>query len=185
METATACLQECRGGRNVQHQLVPLMRQSLYSCLAVRYHSVQCKWHGICLGLLVTCVVTAGACGMPMGPGMMMSDVEPRPSVIPAPTATPGGPATVSFLNDVRPILIGNCVQCHGGQGGLYVDSYDTLVAGSSRNKVVVPGNPEESILIQRLTGELRPRMPLIGQPLSEREIAVIETWIREGTPNN
>ncbi|MDP6495471.1 MAG: IS1380 family transposase, partial [Dehalococcoidia bacterium] len=33
-ETATACLQESRGGRNVQHQLVPLLRQSVYSRLA-------------------------------------------------------------------------------------------------------------------------------------------------------
>ena len=33
-ETATACLQESRSGRNVQHQLVPLLRQSVYSRLA-------------------------------------------------------------------------------------------------------------------------------------------------------
>ena len=33
-ETATACLQESRGGRNVQHQLVPLLRQSVYSRVA-------------------------------------------------------------------------------------------------------------------------------------------------------
>jgi len=33
MRTATACLQESRGGRNVQHQLVPLFRQSVYSRL--------------------------------------------------------------------------------------------------------------------------------------------------------
>jgi len=33
-ETATTCLQESRGGRNVQHQLVALLRQSVYSCLA-------------------------------------------------------------------------------------------------------------------------------------------------------
>ena len=34
-ETATACLQESRGGRNVQHQLVALVRQSVYSRLAM------------------------------------------------------------------------------------------------------------------------------------------------------
>ena len=33
-DTATACLQESRGGRNVQHQLVSLLRQSVYSRLA-------------------------------------------------------------------------------------------------------------------------------------------------------
>ena len=35
METATACRQKSRRGRNVQHQLMPLLRQSAYSCLAV------------------------------------------------------------------------------------------------------------------------------------------------------
>ena len=33
-ETATVCLQESRAGRNVQHQLVVLFRQSVYSRLA-------------------------------------------------------------------------------------------------------------------------------------------------------
>ena len=145
---------------------------------------VRRRWHRICLGLLVTFGVIAGACDMPMGQGMMGSEVEPRPAVTPAPTATPGGPATVSFRGDVLPILK-ICVQCHGGQMGLYVDSYDTLLAGSSGNKVVIPGNPRKSILIQRLTGELQPRMPLGGAPISEEAIATVETWILEGAPNN
>ena len=33
-ESATGYLQESRGGRNVQHELVPLLRQSVYSRLA-------------------------------------------------------------------------------------------------------------------------------------------------------
>ncbi len=33
-ETATACLQESRGGRNVQHRLVPLLRRAMYSRIA-------------------------------------------------------------------------------------------------------------------------------------------------------
>ena len=33
-ETATVCLPERRGGRNFQHQLVPLLRQSMHSRLA-------------------------------------------------------------------------------------------------------------------------------------------------------
>lgn len=68
---------------------------------------------------------------------------------------------------------------------GLYVESYDTLMAGISINKVIIPGEPQESILVQRLKGVLLPRMPLNSSPLPEDEIAVIETWIREGAPNN
>lgn len=68
---------------------------------------------------------------------------------------------------------------------GLYVESYDTLMAGNSINKVIIPGEPQESILVQRLKGVLLPRMPLNSSPLPGDEIAVIETWIREGAPNN
>jgi ABC-type hemin transport system ATPase subunit len=68
---------------------------------------------------------------------------------------------------------------------GLYVDSYDTLMVGSSRGKVITPGDPGKSTLIQRLTGEVQPRMPLNRPSMSEKEIAIIETWILEGAANN
>ena len=114
-----------------------------------------------------------------------MSRVEPRPRVTPAPTTTPGGLATVGFREDVSPRLRKDCVLCHGGQAGLYVDSYDMLMAGNSRGKVIAPGNPEKSTLPQRINGEVQPRMPLNRPPMSEKEIAVIETWILEGAANN
>lgn len=146
--------------------------------------------------LLPALVVFLAACS-PMGPGGMMGPngmmggrgmmgpVLPPPPVTAAPTATPGGPATVSFRRDVSPILDANCVRCHGGQRGLYVDSYERLMAGSATGWVVVPGEPGESPLVLRLRGEVQPRMPLDRPPLSEREITTIETWVREGAPNN
>jgi hypothetical protein len=130
--------------------------------------------------LLLSVAFAIGACGI-MGSG----GIEPRPNMTPAPTTTPGGPATISFREDISPLLRRGCAMCHGGQVGLYVDSYDTLMAGSSRGKVIVPGDPEESVLLQRLRGEVQPRMPLNRPSMSEEEIAVIETWILEGAPNN
>ncbi len=47
----------------------------------------------------------------------------PPPDTTPAPTVTPGGPETVSFQQDVLPVLRGRCVVCHGGNGGLWLDS--------------------------------------------------------------
>ena len=119
-----------------------------------------------------------------MGNGPM-GRVEPRPKVTPAPTTTLGGPATISFREEVSPLLQKDCGLCHGGQVGLYVDSYDTLIAGSSTGKVIAPGDPEKSTIIQRLAGEVQPRMPLNRSPMSEKEIALIETWILEGAANN
>jgi hypothetical protein len=124
------------------------------------------------------------ACGMMENYGPM-GRVEPRPRVTPAPTATPGGPATVSFRQDIGPLLRRDCALCHGGQAGLYVDSYDTLLAGSSRGRVVIPGDPGNSTLLQRIRGDAQPRMPLNRPSLAGQEIAIIETWILEGAPNN
>ena len=52
-ETANECLQESRGGRNVQHRLVGLLRQSVYSRLAesapgsrLVFNAVSPHWQG-------------------------------------------------------------------------------------------------------------------------------------------
>ena len=45
MEMAPTYLQETRGGRNVQHELVPLLRQSVYSRLA-GYEDTNCGMAG-------------------------------------------------------------------------------------------------------------------------------------------
>ena len=137
------------------------------------------RWH-LFLLILPIAIFTAG-CGM-FG---QMGRVEPRPEVTPAPTVTPGGLTTVSYRAVIAPILSKNCNVCHGGQIGLYVDSYDTLLAGSSRGKVVIPGDPAKSTLMQRIKGDVQPRMPLNRQSMSGEDIALIETWIREGAANN
>lgn len=43
----------------------------------------------------------------------------------------------------------------------------------------------EIAFLIQRLTGELKPQMPLGGIALPEEEIAIIERWILKDALNN
>lgn len=119
-----------------------------------------------------------------MGPGMMGRGAPP-PVVTPAPTATPGGDATVRYRRDVQPIFDRRCVRCHGGQAGLYLDSYDHVMAGSVRGPVVVPGNPAASELVRRIQGLSQPRMPMGAPPLSPEEIQTIVTWVAEGAPNN
>ena len=140
-------------------------------------------------GLLAACwPMGAGHMGpggmMGWGRGMMGPSAPP-PAVTPAPTATPGGNATVSYRQDIQPIFNRNCVSCHGGQAGLYLDSYDHVMAGSGRGRVVIPGDPQASELVQRITGASQPRMPMGGAPLPASDIDAIVTWVAEGTPNN
>jgi mono/diheme cytochrome c family protein len=102
-----------------------------------------------------------------------------------AATATPSGSAQVSYSKDIQPIFTQNCVRCHGGRGGLYLDSYAHVMAGGVTGPVIVPGSPQDSLLVKRIEGIVQPQMPLGGPPLSQADINLIVNWIAEGAPDN
>jgi hypothetical protein len=78
-----------------------------------------------------------------------------------------------------------DCTICHGGSGGLTLTSYNGVIAGGNSGPVVVPGNPNNSLIVKRLEGTVMPQMPLGGSPLTAPEIARIRQWILEGALNN
>lgn len=97
----------------------------------------------------------------------------------------PGNGEDVSFALDVLPLLQQECTICHGGSGGLFLDTYAAVIAGGDSGAIVVPGDPDASLLPQRLDGSIPPQMPLDGDPLSGPEIDIIRQWILEGALNN
>lgn len=109
----------------------------------------------------------------------------PPPTVTIAPTATPGGNLPVSFGQDVLPILTSQCGSCHGGQGGLWLTTFEQVMYGGASGPAVVPGHPEQSRLYLRLSSGAQPRMPLDAPPLTRAEIDAIRSWIAEGAPKN
>ncbi len=125
-----------------------------------------------------------GTNNMP-GLGMMSKDTYPPPAVTPAPTVTPGGISIMSYRLDIQPIFDRACISCHGGQAGLYLGSFDYLMAGSANGPVVVPGNPNASELVKRIQGLRQPAMPLGNVSLSSSEVEAIILWIDAGSPNN
>jgi len=130
-----------------------------------------------------------------MGPGMMATGGAPRmmgrgsgsppPTVTIAPTVPPNSAAPISFSRDVLPILTSQCGSCHGGQGGLWLTTYEQVMFGGTSGAVVVPGQPEQSLLYARITGQITPQMPLDAQPLTQHQIDAIKGWIAEGAPKN
>jgi WD40 repeat protein len=102
----------------------------------------------------------------------------------PATLAAPKGP--VSFINDVAPILKKNCFGCHGvknPKGKLDMTKYETFRKGGTKDDPIVPGKPEDSVIIIMLTATDKLRMPPMdtGDALKKEDIAVIEQWIKEG----
>ncbi|MGE3821696.1 MAG: PSD1 and planctomycete cytochrome C domain-containing protein, partial [Isosphaeraceae bacterium] len=96
----------------------------------------------------------------------------------------------VDFSRDVRPILSRSCFACHGTdeatrEAGLRLDLRDDAIAElKSGARAIVPGNPEESDLIFRITESdetIRMPPPKHGEPLSAQEIGVLTRWIAEG----
>jgi cytochrome c553 len=89
------------------------------------------------------------------------------------------------FEKKVRPILANNCYTCHSAdtnsKGGLRVDDRNGLLQGGGKGPAVVPGHPDKSLLVQRITQtDEKLRMPLEGQ-LKPEEIAVLTAWIQNG----
>jgi hypothetical protein len=89
----------------------------------------------------------------------------------------------VDFQKDIEPILTKNCVMCHQATwagGGLRLDSIEGLQHGGTSGKAVVPGNPQQSLLLDRLQGSDAKCMPPKGR-ISEEQIALVKTWITQG----
>lgn len=92
----------------------------------------------------------------------------------------------VSFRKDIAPVLLRNCIACHGpkkAEGGYRADSFDRAKKpGASEADAVVAAKPDDSELFRRLTTtDAKERMPLDSDPLPAEQIALIRRWIMEG----
>ena len=88
------------------------------------------------------------------------------------------------FESKVRPLLVENCLKCHGPdkqKGGLRVDAISTLLVGGESGPAVVPGKPDESLLIEAVNYESF-EMPPTGK-LKDEQIAVLTEWVKLGAP--
>ena len=101
-----------------------------------------------------------------------------------------GSPAAASpqfYTEHVQPIFQENCYRCHAGmnhRGGLQLDTRDALMHGGKDGPVVVPGHPEQSLLVKLIRHEGPASDPKPTPPkgkLSDTDIATITDWIRAG----
>ena len=105
--------------------------------------------------------------------------------VEPTKVNAPTGKETVSFSRDVAPILIANCNGCHYAAtrvgGGLQFNMFTQILKGGDSGAIVLPGKPDESLIIRKLRGQEGARMPMGRPELPDAQIQLVATWIKEG----
>jgi WD40 repeat protein len=92
------------------------------------------------------------------------------------------------YLRDVRPILDRNCISCHqpaSKQSDLDLTTYAGFRAGGRRGAAFVGGSPDESLVIQFITGARTPAMPFGQSPLAASDVAIIREWIKSGATDD
>jgi len=97
---------------------------------------------------------------------------------------------TVNFNRDVRPILSDACWRCHGfdeeaRQAGLRLDTREgALGVADSGLRAIVPGQPDDSELLTRVTAEdvgLKMPPPDSNKQLTTEQISTLRRWIKQG----
>jgi uncharacterized membrane protein len=112
---------------------------------------------------------------------------QDSPTVAPAdaPAAAEAPAGSVSFANDVMPVLQSRCLNCHGGErveAGLNMGSYEEIMAGSENGPVIVPGDAANSLLVELVSNQ---KMPKRGPKLTPPQVQLITDWVNSGAPNN
>jgi hypothetical protein len=101
---------------------------------------------------------------------------------------------TVSFSQDVKPILDQHCFECHlaGGKGelvsGLSMASYDELMEGTNFGPMIIAGDTQGSNLLVLVEGRADPSISMPhGQrdSVAKQDIHTIRLWIEQGAKNN
>lgn len=108
----------------------------------------------------------------------------------------------ISFTNDVQPIFLQYCAECHNqvGEGSeasdFNVTDYDSVMSGTKFGAVVVPGSSISSTLYLLISEKTAPEIQMPphhdqslsagrGAALPEDKIEIIRLWIDQGAKDN
>ncbi|HET6424803.1 MAG TPA: DUF1549 domain-containing protein, partial [Planctomycetaceae bacterium] len=91
------------------------------------------------------------------------------------------------FEAKIRPVLVEHCYRCHSAasgksEGNLQLDARSTIRKGGDRGPAVVPGKPEESLLLTAMThADTDLKMPPKKDRLPDSVIQDFRSWIVKG----
>ncbi|MEW6717004.1 MAG: NapC/NirT family cytochrome c [Chloroflexota bacterium] len=102
----------------------------------------------------------------------------------PTPTPTPAvsDSQALTFVQTIGPLFELRCGACHGENGplGLNLTTYEGVMSGGDSGPVIILGNPEGSLLIQKVTGT----QPHFSQ-FTPEELKLVKDWITLGSPED
>ena len=105
-------------------------------------------------------------------------------AVMPSQSST-GVTSAPKYSKEVLPIFRAHCFSCHKGAqaaAGLDLSSVAGIQKGGISGKLLVPGKPEASLLMNRVHGKgNRPQMPMGFAPLTAKQLATLTAWIKSG----
>jgi cytochrome c553 len=87
------------------------------------------------------------------------------------------------FEKVIRPLLVEKCVGCHGEKkqkGDLRLDSLAAMLKGGESGPAVVPGKPEQSLLVTAVRHNESLKMPP-KEKLPAADVAAITAWVKAG----
>lgn len=91
------------------------------------------------------------------------------------------------FESKIRPVLIKECFGCHSDKtgkirGGLRLDTRQLMLVGGESGPVIVPGKPNESLLLKSMIHDGLAMPP--KRRLSNKVIEDFRLWIEMGAPD-
>lgn len=85
----------------------------------------------------------------------------------------------------VLPLLEARCFQCHNGtketKGGLVLTSRASALKGGDSGPAIIPGKPDQSLLIDAIQYEGFEMPPISKMPVAE--ISILVDWVKIGAP--
>lgn len=91
----------------------------------------------------------------------------------------------IDFVRDIQPIFRRHCFACHAPgneEGELNLAVRDRALNRTDSDALLVPGQSEHSLLLQRVTEpDTDRRMPPDGPPLETADVELIRRWIDQG----
>ncbi|HMJ91232.1 MAG TPA: DUF1549 domain-containing protein, partial [Candidatus Acidoferrum sp.] len=100
------------------------------------------------------------------------------------PLATPAASDIGFFEKQIRPLLAEHCYECHGEKkqkGGLRLDSAGRVMKGGDTGPALVPGKPEESLLIKAISWANPDFQMPPKNKLTDVQIAALIQWVKNG----